>query len=328
MALRMHFEPADLTRVSVTTRTDELWEVLLAAHLLQTDDGKARFGAWRASARRLLPAAARPLLTLAPPRGYSPDFLTAPEAPEGLDAGLDALAALPETRLRTELSLLPAPRRELRWVTELAEGRAADRRRLVNAVRGFHRLLVAPHRRYLDHRLALAREGYVDALLSGGTDRLLTGLHPTVRWNPPVLTLTHFSGDRDVRLAGRGLLIIPSFFCWRTPTVLRDPTLRPVLVCPMTGAGPAHPAPVMGGRHEGGSSIADLIGGTRATILQAAAEGCHTTEVARRLRKSPATVSAHLRVLRDAGMVVSQRRGGSVVHTLSARGHALLGAPS
>lgn len=48
---------------------------------------------------------------------------------------------------------------------------------------------------------------------------------------------------------------------------------------------------------------AELIGRTRARILDAAADPAATGEVADRLRLSPSTVSYHFQILRRAGLV-------------------------
>ncbi|MFD1271279.1 hypothetical protein ACFQ51_02890 [Streptomyces kaempferi] len=54
------------------------------------------------------------------------------------------------------------------------------------------------------------------ALLDGGTQALLEGLRPMARWNAPVLEV-NYPVERDLYLDGRGLLLVPSYFCWRLP---------------------------------------------------------------------------------------------------------------
>lgn len=53
--------------------------------------------------------------------------------------------------------------------------------------------------------------------------------------------------------------------------------------------------------------------------------GCGTTELARRLSISNATVSHHTTVLRNAHLVSSHRDGKTVVHTATSLGIGLLG---
>ncbi|WP_405922213.1 winged helix-turn-helix domain-containing protein [Streptomyces sp. NBC_00122] len=57
-----------------------------------------------------------------------------------------------------------------------------------------------------------------------------------------------------------------------------------------------------------------------------AAEGCSTTELARRLNVSVAAASQHATVLRNANLITTSRRGKSVVHTITPLGAELLGS--
>ncbi len=61
-------------------------------------------------------------------------------------------------------------------------------------------------------------------------------------------------------------------------------------------------------------------------MLQAADEGCTTGEMARRLHISAAAASQHTTVLRNAGLLVSQRERNTVLHTLTPLGRAVLDA--
>ncbi|WP_406482308.1 winged helix-turn-helix domain-containing protein [Streptomyces sp. NBC_01615] len=127
--------------------------------------------------------------------------------------------------------------------------------------------------------------------------------------------------SRDIHLAGRGLLLVPSVFCWRTPVTLIDPLLPPVLVYPVS-------------RETGWSALAApadchnaleaLLGRTRAAALTALANGCTTGELARRIGVSAPTASQHAAVLRDASLIVSVRMRNRVLHTLTPLGRALL----
>ena len=51
--------------------------------------------------------------------------------------------------------------------------------------------------------------------------------------------------------------------------------------------------------------------------------GCCVRGLARQLGISPAGVSQHLKVLREAGLIDSHRRGRSVLHTRTPLGEAL-----
>ena len=59
-------------------------------------------------------------------------------------------------------------------------------------------------------------------------------------------------------------------------------------------------------------------------MLVASDDGCTTGEVARRLNISAAAASQHTTVLRNAGLLVSQRDRNTVLHTLTPLGRAML----
>lgn len=74
----------------------------------------------------------------------------------------------------------------------------------------------------------------------------------------------------------------------------------------------------------GGAPLGRLVGHTRSAVLKAIGQGGTTSELARRAGVSLASASQHAGVLRDAGLVVTLRRGSSVLHTLTPLGAALL----
>jgi hypothetical protein len=80
-------------------------------------------------------------------------------------------------------------------------------------------------------------------------------LRRSVRWRAPVLEAA-YPIDQDLHLDGRGLVLLPSFFCWRTPITVKDPRMTPVLVYPVEWhLGWDNPARVR--------SLANLLGRTR-----------------------------------------------------------------
>ncbi|MEU1392830.1 MULTISPECIES: winged helix-turn-helix domain-containing protein [unclassified Nonomuraea] len=164
----------------------------------------------------------------------------------------------------------------------------------------------------------------------GGAERLLSTLHPDLVWRDMTLDVrTRFTPQTiDVHLNGRGLVLIPSVFC-RLPLFSCDgfrPDDAPVLFYPAL-RDPAD-AFALWGRGVAGSSrragtLAALLGPTRAAVLEEVGRGCTTTHLARRLSISAATASHHVSVLRDSGLVVSRRQGGSVLHLLTPLGLSL-----
>jgi DNA-binding transcriptional ArsR family regulator len=69
--------------------------------------------------------------------------------------------------------------------------------------------------------------------------------------------------------------------------------------------------------------LARLIGSTRAAILAGLNTPCTTTELADRHGLAASSASAHLCVLRDAGLLVSTRRGRRVYYERTALGEAV-----
>ena len=72
--------------------------------------------------------------------------------------------------------------------------------------------------------------------------------------------------------------------------------------------------------------IADLLGRSRATLLEKLDLPLSTTQVARDLGLSAASVSEHLSVLRRSGLVTARRSGRSVLYQRTLLGTDLLGA--
>ena len=321
MAVRIHFTDDDLAHLRLAQAPDPLWETLLSMHMLQTDTASAVFAGWRHKARRDLPAAVGPLLSLAPPTGYSADFLTPAAGAGGLDAGLGALMSTPRQRLRGDLVTLARTGRRLPgWARPLADGDRDAVAHLAHLVHTYFTLTLAPYWPRVRTRFNAERAAHTRYLADGGLGGLLGALHPHLVWNPPVLEVTGLGADRDIHLDGRGLLVLPSYFCWRKPTLLKDPALPCVVVYPMTHEAPLGPAPGPPSR-----SLNALLGRTRAGILESAAEtGATTTELAQDAGISLATASHHVGILREAGLMSTCRAGKAVLHTVTPLGAALL----
>lgn len=86
--LRIHFSGPDLGRLRLAANADPLWEAVLSQHVLNGGMPHPRFASWRGKARRHVTPQMRALMRLAPPRGYTADFLTPTHGHGSLDAGL------------------------------------------------------------------------------------------------------------------------------------------------------------------------------------------------------------------------------------------------
>ena len=142
-----------------------------------------------------------------------------------------------------------------------------------------------------------------------GGGGLLTSLqNQWIRWRPPVLEVL-VPSETELHLAGRGIALVPSVFVGQRPSLhehLNDAKAAPWLVLPVAEAGIDHvrlwAGPRSGGRGSEGTALAALLGRTRAAASQ------------------------HASVLRGAGLIVTRRQGGAVLHLLTPLGTGLLEA--
>jgi DNA-binding transcriptional ArsR family regulator len=319
--LRIHFTADDYVRTTLAAAPDPLWEVLLSLHQLQGADGRAQYGAWRERIRRQLPRELTWLLRLAPPTGYSPDFLTPHSGSASFDEALDSVLSTSPHRVRAELDILATRLPTTIGVGQLAGSGRRAMNELGEAIRSYHRLAIAPYWQSIRNQVRADHQSRLHQFTGAGLEYLLAHLHPRIQWEAPMLKVLDLA-EGDLRLDGRGLRLQPSFFCWDAPTKLRNPELSPVLVYPIQHV-PGALRPNDGGRAP--QSLPTLLGRTRAAVLEATRDGCTTTELARRCRISLAGASHQASILRGAGLITTRRAGTSVRHELTALGLAMLG---
>ena len=328
--LKIVFSGEDVLRTRVAPRADPLWELVLSLHLLQGRSRDPMMTTWRRTVAHGLRTDSdaeqyRLLLALNPPRGYFPDFLTPFASREGFEVGLDAVRGTPTDMLRRDLTRLAEETTLPPSATALARGEPETLHHLTDSMARYQSLAVTPYWARVQAAVEADRARRARAMLDGGAEGLLASLRPNMRWNSGVLEVLDYPDTRELHLDGRGLLLVPSFFCSRTPVALVDPTLPPVLVYPVDRLAGLTPASGVGVSPQG-EALAALLGRTRSRVLQAADEGCTTGEMARRLHISAAAASQHTTVLRNAGLLVSQRERNTVLHTLTPLGRAVLDA--
>jgi hypothetical protein len=276
----------------------------------------ARYGSheWRTKAVQATSrddlAMLRPLV----PGGYFPDFLTPSEGQQGFDAGIDALLSTPRSRLRSDLDILAGKHVLPSWSKQLADGDRQAVRRLAEAVRGHFQAVIEPYWEQARAHIDADRARRARAFLDGGAEGLLSSYMPMMRWTAPVLEVDILS-DQDLYLGGRGLLLVPSYMSMGTPDYLRDHTLPQVLVYPVE-----HGIAVAVATRAPHQPLAALIGDTRAAVLESVGEGRSTSELARRVGVSAASISQHTAVLRSAGLdTYRPGRQGRLAHHHPAR---------
>jgi DNA-binding transcriptional ArsR family regulator len=331
--LKIYFSGEDILRTRVAPAADPVWELVLSLHLLQGRSRDPLMANWRRSVARGLRRHSasdqlRLLFALNPPRGYFPDFLTPYQSVEGFAAGLAAVRGTPVELLHRDLTVLAGENPLPSSASALARGEPEVLRHLTDSMEQYRSLAITPYWTRIQAAVEADRSRRARALLDGGVEGLLASLRPAMRWESGVLEVRDYPDSRELRLDGRGLLLVPSFFCARTPVALLDPALPPVLVYPVDRLGGLAPAPGAGAPAAGAGrdALAALLGRTRAAVLEATDDGCTTGEVARRLHISPAAASQHATVLRNAGLLVSHRERNTVLHTLTPLGRAMLDA--
>ncbi|CAM2759368.1 ArsR/SmtB family transcription factor [Streptomyces albus] len=324
--MRIHFTVSDLARVRVAEAPSALATTTFSAFRLRHGRGGPALDMWRrttyaarhsaAAATAARPGAA-PLSRLAAttPSHPVPRLLRPQPALPTLDEEIERLLSTPRAELRADLEYVARHRPLPRWAGSLAEGDPAALRRLADAIRVHHKAAVAPYWRGLHAALRADQAERCRQWQEGGVERVLSTLHPRMRWRPPVLELPDVEGP-DYHLDGRGLVLAPAAFTSYVPCDPGDP--QPTLHYEAV----PHP----GCTTTDGTSmpLAALLGHSRAAVLEVVAEGVSTGRLARRTGLSPASASEHATVLRRAGLVTTHRVGRTVHHTLTPLGAQLL----
>jgi DNA-binding transcriptional ArsR family regulator len=308
----------DLTRIRFAF--SPLWETVTSVRAVATGAP----GLHRPWLHRVGPVLDGPdlelLRALVTPFGYFPDFLTPPppRRSTGFDAAVAMVAATPADLVAHELAKLARD-----WPSETLDTLQADPGkalvRITEALRSYWRRVIEadwPRIRAL-HTDDLAYR--LDELAAGGVHRLFRTLHPSVAFNGKIIRIDRpYSCDESPQ-PGQGLLLVPCVFAWPMALVTGAPHV-PTLTYPPRGIGRLWEFRP----DTDGSPLADLVGKTRAAIVGLLDLPMTTTQLACQLNLTPPTLSAHLGVLRAAGVVDSRRDGRAVLYSRTGLGDHLL----
>ncbi|WP_425829463.1 DUF5937 family protein [Streptomyces fractus] len=324
MPLHLRFGQEDLSRCRFAI--SPLWETQEAIRTLKRPDRHGYHLPWL---RRIRDAARgldlTPVWLLMPRRGHSPDFLGPP--PIGPAATFDEeIAALratgPDEALRgitQSLACTPGAAETPLGRTLLNEPARAVRE-LADLVERAWQVLVEPEWPRLRALLEADVAHHSRRLAEVGLEGLLRELHPQVGWEPGTLTLTARAIEHSRDLEGRGLVLLPSVFCWPDVVSGFDPPWQPTVAYPARGVGALWSAPAA----RAPDALANLLGRGRADVLCALTDPASTSALAHRLGRAPSSVSAHLAVLRAAGLLSSRRHGHQVLYAQTPLGSALV----
>jgi DNA-binding transcriptional ArsR family regulator len=296
--IEIEVDVADLAQVRFTT--DAVWETSASIHTLV----HPRHHLLHQRIKRLVPK--RPdfdlghLLTLASDPCWLPDVWAPapssrpPRPLEQLDAVRHTDVAVAEADL-ARLRLPMSPQQYLDRTAEALQGWwATVLEPLWDRIDAIQRADIAHHQAILATRGLAATLPELNRGLSVEDGRLRVDLEERL----------------SLRSCGQGLWFVPSVFRWPWVAVDTRGTVPPVVSYGARGAGRVWQRSGRGGP----SGLPDLIGRTRALILESLDVPRSTTSLAGSLGLSLSTVSEHLSVLSSSGLLESRRDGQRVLY--------------
>ena len=321
MAVLLRF--ADDALLSCRFAISPLHETMNAVRLLARPAAAGFHAPWlRAVAPAVEGLDLTPLALLTPHRTYGPDFLSPP--PSGPNTTFaDELAVVRTTapgRVRAEIdrSLTDRFGAHLPEAAKPLRGDATTTRNLcADLLTECWTCLVEPWwpriRAVLDADITYRAR----ALADNGFSAVLTDLHPQVQWKSNILRVD-LPAVAERTVAGNGLVLMPGVFGWPGLGAAYDPPWPPTLDYAARGiaslwspqARPAH-------------TLVRLLGTRRALLLAALTEPASTTGLATRCELPASSVSEHLAVLREAGLITTRRTGRYLQHSRTPLGTTL-----
>lgn len=323
--LRFHFGHEDLVRLRFAI--SPLFDLMWSTDVLRDPAGHSLHLPWaRAASERLegldwdiLEAVAQSST------GEFPDFPSPPPSTPlaDIDAELERVRATPAEQVAHELRRAYGVAEAPPAARLLLDDPDAGLERLVAAMRAYWARAVEPWWPRIRAALEDDITHRARRVTAGGAIEVFADLHPDVRWRDGVLEIDR-GRDRDVELAGRGLLLVPAAFAWPQVFAMTDEPWQPAIIYTPRGIGDLW-AP---GDAEARDALDALLGARRAEVLAALGAPIATTELAARLSASAAGTSAHLKVLAGAGLVRSRRDGRRVLYERTPAGDTLLSSPA
>lgn len=256
------------------------------------------------------------LLALIDERGWTPDFLNPrPSSPlTRLDDEFAALLAMPAEVFRDDLVAV------FGQVPDVFAGSTTRAlRRIVAALGQLWETCFEP---YWPRMRAVLEADIVyrgRQVSQAGLSAMLNGLTSRISYDHGIIEMRMADPRPRVRaVGGEGLTLVPTMFTRRGSAPVGDGP--PMVLYPARGQGALWEAE----RVANPAAVAAILGETRASLLAALGDPASSTELGVRLGVTASAVNQHLRVLRDAGLLVSTRYGRSVLYLRSELGTALL----
>ncbi|HEY1624324.1 MAG TPA: DUF5937 family protein [Streptosporangiaceae bacterium] len=189
----------------------------------------------------------------------------------------------------------------------------------------FFARLIAPHWERIQSVLDADITYRTGLLARGGALALFGDMHPDLRWADGLLSIEDDNKDvQRVRMGPDGIVLLPSVFNWPHMSTRKATSSQTTLTYPARGAATVWHA-LSGVLSPGVPVLSELIGVTRARMLDTLRAPATTSALARQFAVTPGAVSQHLSVLHRAGLLTRERTGRSVLYQASELGLALLG---
>ena len=281
---------------------------------------------WLRSVRERLPRDSFALLAaVIGDDGYMPDFLTAaPRWDMTPDAEVDALrtAALEPMRVDFGKMVLRSQGARQRALQDMQAHPIRARRMIADAWSDVWDAALAPVWPQLERILRADIATRSRTVAASGISAMAGELHERVSWGDGAVRVRLRKHSEQVDCRGSGLVLVPSVMSSWGCMVLTEPPAQPTLFYPARGvtAGWARDSA------ETDAALGALLGPARADILLAAGSARTTSQVARDAGIAVSTASHHLGILRDAGLITSERDGNRMLHLRTPLGEAMVGA--
>lgn len=320
--ITIRLNAADVGRIRFAL--SPLWETMTSVRALSNNIARSVHGPWLQKVRPTIEGDDLTLLkALIPPVGYVPDFLTPapPRRSTSFESGLAAIAATPHELVVNELGRLhtdtPHP-----LLPDLIAHPAAGLERITAALESYWRRAIEPDWRRMRALLQEDLAFRLDELASGGLERLFRNLHPSIHYRSDRIEIDRPYCCDGEPMTGQGVLLVPCVFTWPAGLAVTGAPHVPTITYPPRGLGR-----LWEDRQDTTDSpLADLVGRTRAAIVSHLDLPMSTTHLANQLGVSAPTLSVHLGILRNAGVVASRRDGRAVLYHRTSLGSQLLSA--
>jgi DNA-binding transcriptional ArsR family regulator len=320
--ITIRLSAADVGRIRFAL--SPLWETMTSVRALSNNTARSVHGPWLQKVRPTIEGDDLTLLkALIPPYGYVPDFLTPapPRRSTSFESGLAAVAGTPLDLVADELARLhtdtPHP-----LLPELIAHPATGLERITTALESYWHRAIEPDWRRMRALLQEDLAFRLDELASGGMERLFRNLHPSIHYRSDRIEIERPFCCDGVPMAGQGVLLVPCVFTWPAGLAVTGAPHIPTITYPPRGLGR-----LWEDRQDTTDSpLADLVGRTRAAIVSHLDLPMSTTHLAHQLGVSAPTLSVHLSILRNAGVVASRRDGRTVLYHRTQLGHQMLSA--